>query len=109
MTEYSLDDTCEWDSEKNLINIKKHHLSFETASKVFLDPFFLEIEDTKHSKDEPRYQGFGNINGIAIVTVFYTERSSDGKERHRLISARGLDPQEKKAYEKFITSYTRTN
>ena len=38
MTVFSSDDACEWDSEKNLINIKKHHLSFETASRVFLDP-----------------------------------------------------------------------
>lgn len=71
MTVFSSDDTCEWDSEKNLINIKKHHLSFETASKVFLDPLFLDIADEEHSKTEQRYQGFGNINGIAVVTVFY--------------------------------------
>lgn len=109
MTVFSSDDTCEWDSEKNLINIKKHNLSFETASKVFLDPLFLEIADEEHSETEQRYQGFGNINGIAVVTVFYTERCSDGKERHRLISARGLDPQEKKAYDEFIKSYTGTN
>ncbi|MBR4427100.1 MAG: BrnT family toxin, partial [Spirochaetales bacterium] len=32
---------CEWDDQKNLLNIKKHHISFETASKVFLDPYFL--------------------------------------------------------------------
>ncbi len=109
MTVYSKDDTCEWDDEKNLINIRKHHISFETASKVFLDPFFLEIADKEHSFEEERFQGFGNINGIVVVTVFYTERCSDGKERHRIISARGLDPQERKAYDEFIRSYTGTN
>lgn len=109
MTVYSSDDTCEWDDVKNLLNIQKHHLSFETASKVFLDPYFIEIEDEAHSKLEQRYQGFGNVNGITVVTVFYTERCSDGKERHRLISARGLDPKEKKAYDEFIKSYTGTN
>ena len=109
MTVFSSDDTCEWDSEKDIMNRKKHGLSFETASKVFYDPLFLEIEDSDHSETEQRYQGFGNINGIAIVTVFYTERCSDGKERHRLFSARGLDPMEKLAYDKFIKSYTGTN
>ena len=38
MTVFSSDDACEEDSEKSLMNIRKHHLSFETASKVFLDP-----------------------------------------------------------------------
>lgn len=38
MTVYSSDDCCEWDSEKDILNKNKHHLSFETASKVFHDP-----------------------------------------------------------------------
>ena len=102
MTVYSKDDSCEWDDQKNILNIRKHHISFEVASRVFYDPLFLEIEDVEHSDTEERFQGFGNIDGIAIVTVFYTERCSDGKERHRLISARGLDKEEKKAYEEFF-------
>lgn len=109
MTVYSSDDTCEWDDEKNLINIKKHHISFETASKAFLDPLFLEIADEEHSDSEERFQGFGNINGIVVLTLFYTERCTDGKERHRIISARGLDAKERRAYDEFIKSYTGTN
>ena len=109
VTVYSKDDLCEWDDKKNLLNIKKHHISFEVASKVFYDPFFLEIEDCEHSEKEERFQGFGNIGGITVVTIFYTERCSDGKERHRLISARGLDKEEREAYEEFIKSYTGTN
>ena len=45
MTVISKDGNCEWDEEKDLINRKKHHISFELASKVFYDPLFLEIED----------------------------------------------------------------
>ena len=105
MTVISKDGNCEWDEEKDLINRKKHHISFELASKVFYDPYFLEIEDETHSETEQRYQGFGNINGIAVITVFYTERSADGKIRHRLISARALGPKEKEEYEKYIRSY----
>lgn len=40
MTVYSEDDTCECVDEKNKINIKKHHLSFETASKFFVISYF---------------------------------------------------------------------
>lgn len=109
MTEISSDGKCEWDSEKNLKNIRNHHLSFETLSKIFYDPFFVEIADEEHSFVEERFQGFGSIGGITIVTVFYTERNSDGVERHRLISARKLDAEEKKAYAEFLQSYTGTN
>ena len=105
MTVISKDGNCEWDEEKDLINRKKHHISFELASKVFYDPLFLEIEDESHSQEELRHQGFGNINGIAIITVFYTERAADGKTRHRLISARALGPKEKEEYEKYIRSF----
>ena len=31
MTVYSSDDTCEWDDEKNQINIRKHGISFTLA------------------------------------------------------------------------------
>jgi len=105
MTVISKDGNCEWDEEKDLINRKKHHISFELASKVFYDPYFLEIEDESHSEEERRYQGFGNINGIVIITVFYTERTADGKIRHRLISARALGLKEKEEYEKYIRTY----
>ena len=106
MTVYSSDDSCEWDSEKDILNRSKHGLSFETASKVFCDPWFVEIPDDIHSTlEEEHFQGFGTINGIAIVTIFYSERCSDGKLRHRLISARRLDSLEKKAYENYLQAY----
>jgi hypothetical protein len=67
---------------------------------------FMILGLLKHSTlEEERFQGFGTINGIAIVTVFYTERCSDGKLRHRLISARRLDPLEKKAYENYLQTF----
>ena len=34
MTIISEDGNCEWDEEKDLINRKKHHISFETASNL---------------------------------------------------------------------------
>ena len=35
----------EWDNEKNLANIKNHNIDFETAARVFGDPFRLEKYD----------------------------------------------------------------
>jgi uncharacterized DUF497 family protein len=35
----------EWDPDKAASNIRKHHVSFETAIRVFADPFALTEHD----------------------------------------------------------------
>lgn len=45
----------EWDENKNLINIKKHGVSFDEASTVFYDEDALVIDDPLHSVDEDRF------------------------------------------------------
>ena len=35
----------EWDEEKNLLNQKKHKISFETATYVFDDENYIEMYD----------------------------------------------------------------
>jgi uncharacterized DUF497 family protein len=35
----------EWDEAKNLSNQRKHGVSFERASAVFLDPLCVSVED----------------------------------------------------------------
>ncbi|MCK9168892.1 MAG: BrnT family toxin [Treponema sp.] len=102
MTVVSIDGLCEWDSSKDLINRKKHGLSFETTSAVFYDEFFIEESDREHSENEERYRGIGNINGIVIITVFYTERTSDGITRKRIISSRRATLFEEERYEHYI-------
>lgn len=47
----------EWDENKNLINIKKHGVSFDEASTVFYDEDALVIDDPLHSVDEDRFIG----------------------------------------------------
>ena len=39
----------EWDEEKDHINRKKHGISFETASYVFRDEYYIEMYDFEHS------------------------------------------------------------
>ena len=72
----------EWDEEKNIINKKKHNISFETAAHVFDDPECIEMYDFEHSTNEDRYIALGVVGGVLFVV--YTER----KEAIRLISAR---------------------
>ena len=85
----------EWDSEKEKINITKHGLDFETASRVFYDENRIEKYDGEHSIDEDRYITIGEINGVAfVVMVVYTER----KSAIRIISARKATKREKEEY-----------
>ena len=39
----------EWDDEKNVRNIARHGVSFETDLEAFTDPDGVEKEDLKHS------------------------------------------------------------
>ena len=54
----------EWDEGKNNKNIKKHGISFETASLVFSDENRIEYFDEIHSIDEDRYVVIGLVNNV---------------------------------------------
>ena len=86
----------EWDDNKEQINIKKHGMDFETASRIFLDENRLEIYDDLHSDYEDRYITIGLIDTVMYVaTVIYTERGNDVV---RIISARKATPKERRKY-----------
>ena len=82
----------EWDEKKNLINIRKHGISFETAALVFADEERIEYYDKLHSLDEDRYVVLGCVQGVLYVV--YTMRG----EAARLISARLATSTERKIY-----------
>lgn len=88
--------TFEWDDNKEQINIKKHGMDFETASRVFDDENRIEIYDDLHSNYEDRYITIGMIDEITcIAMVVYTERGTD---MIRIISARKATPKERRKY-----------
>ena len=84
--------TFEWDEEKNLLNQKKHGISFETASYVFLDENYIEMYDFEHSIDGDRFIAIGRVGEVLFVV--FTER----KENIRLISARLATESERRIY-----------
>lgn len=65
----------EWDSEKDLINQKKHGVSFSLAQYAFADPKRVIAKDENHSQDEERFYCFGLIES-GVMTVRFTYRSS---------------------------------
>lgn len=79
----------EWDNNKNLINIKKHKISFEDAIYVFSDKNALIMKDEEHSDYEDRFITMGNINRKFIVVVVHTDRTKNSNEEViRIISVR---------------------
>ena len=82
----------EWDTNKNDVNVKKHHISFETAARVFLDEKRLDYYDIVHSINEDRYITIGLVEEVLVVV--YTLR----KTRIRMISARLATRKERKLY-----------
>ena len=85
--------TFEWDEGKNLINKRKHGISFETAAYVFQDENYIEMYDFEHSTEEDCYIVIGRVGEVLFVV--FTER----KENIRLISARLAAEAERRLYD----------
>jgi hypothetical protein len=83
-----------WDESKDRTNRRKHHVSFEVAARVFLDPRRIEIYDDRHSED--RWIVIGAVDP-ALLVVVYTVRGEENAVI-RLISARRANAQETTAY-----------
>ena len=92
----SLECTVEWDESKNLLNQRKHRVSFEEAATVFSDPLEIMIDDPDHSSAEHRFISIGESFRRRLLVVSYTERGS----KIRIINARSPTRRERRIYEK---------
>jgi uncharacterized DUF497 family protein len=88
-----------WDQNKSHSNLRKHHLSFETAQLVFDDPLAVSRPDPY--PDEERWQTVGEISGVTVLVVhtWPAPHPESGEETGRIISARKATTHERKAYE----------
>jgi uncharacterized DUF497 family protein len=85
----------EWDESKNLINQRKHSVSFEEAATVFVDPLEVTIDDPDHARSAHRFISIGESFKPRLLVVSYTERGN----RIRIINARKPTRRERRAYE----------
>jgi uncharacterized DUF497 family protein len=85
----------EWDPRKAEINLRKHGVSFTEAGTVFGDDLAITVPDPDHSKKEERFITIGWSNRRRLLMVSHTDRD----DRIRIISARELTRNERKAYE----------
>jgi uncharacterized DUF497 family protein len=92
----------EWDEAKNLSNQRKHGVSFEEASTVFLDPLYVSVQD-RIEDGEVRWQTLGMVGDLLLLTIAHTvrEMSADDTtvEVIRIISARPATRKERRRYE----------
>jgi uncharacterized DUF497 family protein len=84
-----------WDERKNRVNRRKHGVSFETAIRVFDDPYHLTRQD-REIEAEPRWQTIGMVNGTHVLLVAHTV--SEDEEVVHIISARKATRQERSIY-----------
>ncbi len=85
-----------WDENKAAQNVRKHKVSFEEATSVFLDENAIEFFDPDHSEDEDRFLMLGMSWRLRLLVVHYTVREPG--RRIRIISARKATKNEAKAY-----------
>ena len=92
----------EWDPAKAASNLHKHGVSFETALRVFADPFALTHRD-RIEGGESRWQTIGVVEGYLVLLVAHTVRHDEQAEQAieiiRIISARAADRKERRRYE----------
>jgi hypothetical protein len=86
----------EWDEEKNLVNQRKHGISFEEASTIFDGPV-LSLEDERH-QSEVRERSYGLIGGVVVVCVIHADRGGT----IRIISARKATRNERKHFDAYL-------
>ena len=92
----------EWDPVKADSNRRKHGVSFETALRIFADPFALTEQD-RIEGGEQRWQTLGMVEDYFLLLVAHTIGSEDedgqAVEVIRIISARRANRTERRRYE----------
>ena len=91
----------EWAEVKNLRNRQKHGVDFETAARIFADPFALSLQDRVEG-GQARWQTIGLVEGHLLLLVAHTIREdmlNESIEVIRIISARKATRNERRRYE----------
>lgn len=88
----------EWSEDKEILNIRKHGISFDTAKTVWSDPAALEFYDDEHSDTEERFIIIGKTPRGKTLFVIFCEKLEG--EVIRIISARRATTSEKEQYER---------
>ena len=91
----------EWSKEKNRINLKKHGVSFATATRVFDDLNYVTVQDREVDGEE-RWQTIGRVGDFTVLLVAHTVMDDEGDVVVRIISARRATARERRRYEDYV-------
>lgn len=86
----------EWDSDKAILNLEKHGISFEEAVSVFYDERAVEFYDDEHSEWENRFLMLGLSARFRLLLVCHCSREDESVIR--IISARKATKNEARYY-----------
>lgn len=90
----------DWDPAKALSNAKKHGVSFEEASTVFLDAMALTVYDAASGQNEERWFTLGyDAGGQPLAVAHRYQDIAPGRARVRIISARRATKRERRSCE----------
>jgi uncharacterized DUF497 family protein len=92
-----------WDPIKDRKNLRKHRIGFDEASRVFLDPLHVSVQD-RIEEGEARWQTIGQVGGALLLLVAHTMTDDEDEEGApveiiHIISARDATRQERRRYE----------
>ncbi len=89
----------EWDREQDHLNQIKHDgIAFETAARVFSDPFAIFLKD-RFVAGEQRWHAIGAVERTVLLVVHvYRRENEHGEETVRIISARAASKRELRSY-----------
>jgi uncharacterized DUF497 family protein len=85
-----------WDPRKARSNERKHGVSFDEATTVFLDERALLLDDPDHSSGEDRFLLLGLSSFMRLLVVCHCVRQGD---TIRLINARKATRREQRQYQ----------
>jgi len=91
----------EWDATKARQNARRHRVTFERATAVFLDGNAISLFDEEHSQDEERWitLGLDRIGALLVVCHTFGDET-ETSARIRIISARKATKNEARQYER---------
>jgi uncharacterized DUF497 family protein len=91
--------TFEWDPAKAAQNWLKHHIGFDAAAELFLDPLAISCPDDDHSDDEERWVTLGkDARGRLLLLIHTFSEFSSEEVVVRIISARKATKNERQQY-----------
>ncbi|MFN0315893.1 MAG: BrnT family toxin [Burkholderiales bacterium] len=84
-----------WDRRKAAANWKNHHISFERACQVFLDPFVRVVDASRRGETRDKAVGYTE-DGESVLCVVHVVLEADAI---RIVSAWPATREERLIYE----------